>query len=278
MAEVFLARTTGIEGFERYIVIKQIRAEQARDAQHVRMFLDEARLAAALHHHNIVQVHDVGEAHGEYFFAMEYVHGKDVQKLLERAHSLDERVPLEHVLTIMTAAAAGLHHAHEQRDADRNSLHIVHRDVSPANILIGFDGSVKVTDFGVAKAAHQTARTQSGVLKGKVAYMSPEQCNSSTIDRRSDVFALGIVLYELVTTRHLFAADNDFLTMTQIVRGGVHPPSIYWPEIPVALERIIMKALSLSPDDRYATADDFRRARSASSSRSRCPRRTGGAW
>jgi len=260
MAEVFLARATGIEGFERHVVIKRIRAEQARDKSHVQMFLDEARLAASLHHHNIVQVHDIGEEQGEYFFVMEYVHGEDVRKLLTAVSSRGERVPLEHVLTIVTAAAAGLHHAHEQCGPNRGPLGIVHRDVSPANILVGYDGGVKVADFGIAKASHRTFETESGTRKGKVAYMSPEQCIGAPVDRRSDVFALGIVLYECLTVRRLFKDDNDFLTMTAIVQGKIPPPSTSWREIPLALEAIVMKALASSPDDRYATADHLRLA------------------
>jgi serine/threonine protein kinase len=260
MAEVFLARATGIEGFERHVVIKRIRAEQARDKSHVQMFLDEARLAASLHHHNIVQVHDIGEEQGEYFFVMEYVHGEDVRKLLTQVSSRGERVPLEHVLTIVTAAAAGLHHAHEQCGPNRAPLGIVHRDVSPANILVGYDGGVKVADFGVAKATHRTFETESGARKGKVAYMSPEQCVGLPVDRRSDVFSLGIVLYESLTVRRLFKDDNDFLTMTAIVQAQIPPLSTPWPEVPPALEAIVMKALSPSPDDRYATADHLRLA------------------
>ncbi len=260
MADVLLARTVGIEGFERHVVIKRIRAEQARDGRYVSMFLDEARLAASLHHANVVQVNDIGQEDGEYFFAMEYVHGEDVRKILRRASEGETPVPLEHVLAIVMGAAAGLHHAHEQIRADGASLAIVHRDVSPANILIGFDGGVKVVDFGIAKAAHQTVETQSGVLKGKVAYMSPEQCNNAPVDRRSDVFSLGIVLHELVTLRPLFQRENDFLTMSAIVVADVPRPSAVCPLIPPALEAIIMKALARAPDDRYATADDMRRA------------------
>jgi len=260
MAEVFLARAKGIEGFERHLVIKRIREEQAHDKMHVQMFLDEARLAASLHHHNIVQVHDIGEEQGEYFFVMEYVHGEDVRKLLTEVSSRGERVPLEHVITIVTAAAAGLHHAHEQCGPNRAPLGIVHRDVSPANILVGYDGGVKVADFGVAKASHRTFETESGARKGKVAYMSPEQCIGLPVDRRSDVFALGIVLYESLTVRRLFKDDNDFLTMTAIVQGKIPPPSTVWPKIPPELEAIVMKALASSPDDRYATADHMRLA------------------
>jgi serine/threonine protein kinase len=260
MAEVFLARARGIEGFERHVVIKRIRAEQARDKIYVQMFLDEARLSATLLHHNIVQVIDIGEENGEYFFAMEYVQGEDVRKLLTHVSQRGERVPLEHVITIVTAAAAGLHFAHEHRGPDGAPLAIVHRDVSPANILVGYDGGVKVADFGIAKAAHRTSETQSGTLKGKVAYMSPEQCIGSPVDRRSDVFALGIVLYELATVRRLFKGDNDFLTMTAIVQGRIPPPSTHWPEIPRGLEDIIMRALSAQADKRFATADEMRLA------------------
>ncbi len=260
MADVLLARTVGIEGFERHVVIKRIRAEQARDGRYVSMFLDEARLAASLHHANVVQVNDIGQEDGEYFFAMEYVHGEDVRKILRRASEQETAIPLEHVLAIVMGAAAGLHHAHEQIRADGASLGIVHRDVSPANILIGFDGGVKVVDFGIAKAAHQTVETQSGILKGKVAYMSPEQCNNAPVDRRSDVFSLGIVLHELVTLRPLFQRENDFLTMSAIVVAEVPRPSAVCPRVPPALEAIVMKALARSRDDRYATADDMRRA------------------
>src|SRR5690606_21960723 len=144
------------------------------------------------------------EERGEYFFTMEYVHGEDARALLVNASERGHQIPLEHVITIVTGAAAGLHHAHEQRGPDRAPLHIVHRDVSPANILVGFDGSVKVADFGIALAAHRAEQTQSGVLKGKVAYMSPEQCNCERVDRRSDVFSLGIVLYELATVHPCF--------------------------------------------------------------------------
>ena len=258
MAEVLLAVAGGIEGFERHVVIKRIRGDNARDERFVKMFLDEARLAAALHHQNVVQVHDIGSEDGEYFFAMEYVHGEDLRQLLIKVSARHERVPLEHVISIISGAAAGLHHAHEQCGPDRRPLGIVHRDVSPANILVGYDGSVKVADFGIAKAALRDMETRSGTLKGKTAYMSPEQCTGGKIDRRSDVFALGIVLYELATVRRLFKGDNDFMTMSTIVHGQIPTPSTRWPEIPLRLEVIIMKALARKPEDRYQTADEFR--------------------
>jgi serine/threonine-protein kinase len=258
MADVILARIEGIEGFERHVVIKKIREERAHEQRFVQMFLDEARLAASLHHNNIVHVHDIGQEDGEYFFTMEYVHGEDLRRLL--AHMADEGrlVPLDHCITIALATAAALHHAHEHRTPDRHYAGIVHRDVSPANILVAYDGNVKVVDFGIAKLAQRTEET--GLMKGKVAYMSPEQCLGHDVDRRSDVFCLGIVLYELVTVRRLFKGANDFLTMAAITHGVIPSPSMLRPEVPAELEAIILKALAQKPEDRYQTANEMRAA------------------
>jgi serine/threonine protein kinase len=258
MAQVLLARQTGIEGFERYVVLKQIHVERARDRNIVTMFLDEARLAASLHHTNIVQVHDVGQDKGEYFIAMEYIHGEDLRSLLSKLNRERRQMPLEHVITIVSSVAAALHYAHEMRGSDRKPLGLVHRDVSPSNILIAYDGNVKVVDFGIAKAAHRESETKSGTLKGKIAYMAPEQCLGEPVDRRSDVFALGIVLYELFTVRRLFKASSDFLMMSTIVAGNVPRPSLHRADIPPELETIIMKALAREPQDRYQTADEMR--------------------
>ena len=254
MADLWLARATGIEGFERHVAIKRIRREQARDQRFVQMFLDEARLAASLHHNNIATVHDIGQTAGEYFFAMEYVHGEDLRKILMHASAREQYIPIEHVMTIVLSATAALHYAHEHK------AQIVHRDVSPANVIVGYDGNVKVLDFGIAKAAHRTKETQSGVLKGKVAYMSPEQCVGQPVDRRSDLFSLGIVLYELVTVRRLFKGENDFLTMSAIIHGHIPPPSTIRPGIPRELEAIIMKALQHERADRFQTAEEMRAA------------------
>ena len=260
MAQLLLARATGIEGFERHVVIKQIHAEQARDKAHVDMFLDEARLAASLHHHNIVQVHDVGQENGEYFFAMEYVHGEDLRKLLTALASKRQYVPLNHIVTIIGGVAAGLHYAHEMKAPGGKPLDIVHRDVSPANVLVGYDGNVKVVDFGIAKASLRAAETQSGTLKGKVAYMSPEQCVGIPVDRRADVFALGIVLWELTTVRRLFKGQSEFMTMTSIVGGKVAKPSEYRKDLPKAFEAIIMKALATRVEERYQSCEELRLA------------------
>jgi len=260
MAEVYLATAKGIEDFERHVVIKRIHAEQARNTGFVQMFLDEARLAASLHHHNIVQVHDIGQDNDEYFYAMEYVHGEDLRALLAKLAKKKQQVPLDHVVTIMSAAAAGLHYAHEHRGRDGKPLGLVHRDVSPSNILVDYDGNVKVVDFGIAKATQHGGETRSGVLKGKVSYMSPEQCRGKALDRRSDVYALGIVLYELATVRRLFKGDSDFMTMSGIVAGKIPPPSSRRPDLPAELEAIIMKALARDPAERFQSAAEMREA------------------
>jgi serine/threonine protein kinase len=260
MADVLLARTIGVAGFERHVVIKRIHPELGDDPRYRKMFLDEARLAASLHHHNIVQVNDIGEQAGEYFFAMEYVHGEDARTLLIEATNRSQMIPLEHVITIVMAAASGLHHAHEQKGPDKRPLNIVHRDVSPANILVGYDGGVKVADFGIAFASNRAEHTQSGVLKGKASYMSPEQCNCEQVDRRSDVFSLGICLYELCTVHPCFKGENDFMTMSAIVKGTFERPSKLNAAIPAELEEIILKALTNHPDGRYESCDEMRLA------------------
>src|SRR5678815_2389401 len=257
MADVLLGRSEGIEGFERHVVLKRIRPEHARDKRFIRMFLDEARVAANLHHQHIVQVHDVGEAGGEYFIAMEYIHGEDVRMLLSTASKARAHVPLGYAIMIVSAAAAGLHYAHERRGPDKRSLGIVHRDISPSNILVGYDGSIKVVDFGIAKATMRP-ETRSGTLKGKASYMSPEQCKSDDIDRRSDVYSLGVVLYELATTTRLFRGKNDYLVMDQIVNGRVSLPQVRRPDLPNELSAIIMKAISPDPERRFFTAEELR--------------------
>ncbi len=196
VADVLLARASGLEGFTRHVVIKVIRPDLSADNRFAKAFLDEARIAGSLHHQNIVQVYDIDEQGGSYFFTMEYVHGEDLRKILLRARETNTMIPIDMAVAIAIGAAAGLHHAHEQHGPDRKPLGLVHRDVSPGNILIGYDGSVKLVDFGLAKAALRSAKTRTGSLRGKAPYMSPELCTGKTVDRRSDTFALGIVLYE----------------------------------------------------------------------------------
>jgi serine/threonine-protein kinase len=259
MADVLLGRSDGLEGFERHVVLKRIRPELARDQRFIRMFLDEARVAATLHHQHIVQVHDIGEADGEYFIAMEYVHGEDVRKILSSASRHRSHVPLGYAVAIVSAAAAGLHYAHERTGSNKQPLHIVHRDVSPSNILVGYDGSIKVVDFGIATASMQQ-ETRSGSLKGKLSYMSPEQCKGAVLDRRSDVYALGVVLYELATTTRMIKGDNDYLVMQQIVSGRIAPPRARRPDLPKELSEIILRAIAPDRERRFGSADELRRA------------------
>nr|MBA3502050.1 protein kinase [Deltaproteobacteria bacterium] len=220
----------------------------------VQMFLDEARLAASLNHQNVAQVFEVGEDAGIHYLAMEYVHGQDLRALLAKAGSQGTRVPLELSLTVVAGAAAGLHHAHERRGPDGISLGIVHRDVSPSNIMIGYDGAVKLLDFGIAKATSRSVETQSGIIKGKFAYMAPEQCRGRDVDRRSDVFSLGIILYEITTQHRCFRADSDFDTMHRIVTGDVVRPTRLIQGYPQALEAIVMKALAVDSNQRYQSS------------------------
>jgi serine/threonine protein kinase len=254
MARIYIGRTTGIGSFERHVVLKLILPERANDATAVQMFLDEARLAASLNHQNVAQVFEVGEDAGIHYLAMEYVHGQDLRALLAKAGSQGTRVPLELALTTVAGAAAGLNHAHERRGGDGVPLGIVHRDVSPSNIMVGYEGSVKLLDFGIAKATARSIETQSGIIKGKFAYMSPEQCRGREVDRRSDVFSLGIILYEISTQHRCFRADSDFDTMHRIVTGDVVRPTRLVQGYPQALEAIVLKALAVDANQRYQSA------------------------
>ncbi len=259
LTDLLLGRASGMEGFQRHVAIKRLRDEHAADPAVLEMFVNEARLGAALHHHNIVQVLDIGES-GEPFFAMEYVHGVDLRKLLGLLSKRGEQLPFQHVLSIVASAAAALHHAHEQKGPDGKPLGIVHRQVTPGNILVGFDGNVKIVDFGMAKAAIKRSETGIGVLRGSAPYMAPEQCAGQRVDRRSDVFALGIVLYELSTVRRLFKGANEFLTMSAVVTAEVPRPSQYRRDVPPELEVIMLKALARDPLARYQTAGDMAEA------------------
>ena len=255
MAEIYLA-----QGIGEKVVVKVISPERAQDQKFIHMFLDEARVAATLHHPNICQMLEVGRHGDTYFFAMEYIHGETVRALLERAVASHVRLPLAVCLKIISSVATGLHHAHERKGGTGAHLAIVHRDVTPSNIMLGFDGSVKLLDFGIAQAEGRAAETQSGTIKGKFAYMSPEQCRGKAVDRRTDVFALGIVLYELTTQRRAFRTDSDFDTMDRIVRGRLLKPSAIDASYPRELEQILLRAMATDPDERYPTAADFGRA------------------
>jgi serine/threonine protein kinase len=258
MAEIFLARTKSIQGFEKYLVIKRILGHRTQDPEFVRMFLDEARVAATLDHPNIVQIYDVGHVDNEYFIAMEYLRGHNLIEIVRAGAKLGyAKPPLEHVVSVMTQTCAGLHYAHEKRDFEGRSLEIVHRDVTPQNVVVSFDGSVKVVDFGIAKAATREVETLAGTLKGKIGYMSPEQCRGGGVDRRSDVFAAGIILFELTTGKRLYHERSDFDTLKKIIEGPVPSPRDLLPFYPAFLNAIVVRCLQKNPDDRYQSARDL---------------------
>ena len=257
MAELFLARAEGSSGFEKGVVLKCILPQYQDDQEMMRMFLDEARLAGRLTHPNIVQVFDSGQQEGKHFFTMEYVHGRDLQTVLHHCRSRGEKLTLEQVVHITLAVASGLHYAHESKDNAGQPMGIVHRDVSASNVLVGYDGMVRVTDFGIAKAASRQTATRTGVIRGKAACMSPEQCRGETVDRRSDLFALGTLLYELTTLRRPFAGENDYAILNKIVNEDAIAPSQLDSNYPAQLEQIVLRALQKDVDDRYATAREI---------------------
>ncbi|MFY0575155.1 serine/threonine protein kinase [Cystobacter fuscus] len=257
MAQIFLARE---RGQNRLLVIKRILPHLADNEEFVQMFLDEARIAARLDHPHIVQIYDLGSQDDSFFIAMEYIHGEDLRRVWKRAERSGQLIPVAFVCRALSEACAGLDHAHKKVDAHGKPLNIVHRDISPQNILLTFDGRTKVVDFGIAKAADQATETRSGVLKGKYSYMSPEQAAGEKVDRRSDIFALGVVLYELLTGTRLFKRSNDVITLQAVIECKVLPPSQVNPRVPKDLDPIVMKALEREPGDRYPEALQLQRA------------------
>lgn len=260
MAEVFLAKQAGMDGFEKLVVIKRILPQHAGNQEFVSMFLAEARLAADLRHPNIVSIFDIDSDVGVHYIAMEFLHGKDIRRVQRRLAQWKEYMPLPHGLQMIIDAANGLHYAHIKRDLHGNSLGIVHRDVSPQNIIVTFDGNTRIVDFGIAKAANQTSETQSGVLKGKYTYMSPEQAAGDPIDHRTDQFALGIVLWELLTMHRLFKRESDLKTLQAVVACEVPRPSMYARDLPKELEEIVMTALAPDKRRRFKDCEAFAEA------------------
>ncbi len=257
MAEIFLARVVNEAGIERHVVLKRVLPAHTRDPVFAQMFFDEASLAAQLQHPNIAQVHDIGKLAGSYFFTMEYVHGEDVRAILKKLHSVRRYLPENLALFVAAGALAALHHAHEGTASDGTRLNIVHRDVSPSNVMVSYEGIVKLLDFGVAKAAHRAVETRVGTIKGKIEYLSPEQCHGKPIDCRSDIFSLGIVLHEMLVGKRLYKRESDFETMTAIVNEPVVPPSHLRPELSASVDQIVLTALAKDPRQRYATAADM---------------------
>ncbi|HEY3355715.1 MAG TPA: protein kinase [Polyangia bacterium] len=257
MAEIYLARARGIEGFEKLVVVKRILPQLAQNRAIVQMFLDEARLAATLRHSNIAQVFDIGAEGDEYFLAMEYLDGADVAQLRSALSDAGRALPLEHAVHLVLGVLAGLHYAHEQRDAAGQPLNIVHRDVSPQNVFVTREGEVKLVDFGIAKAARRAAATRHGTLKGKAPYMSPEQARGEPLDRRSDVFSAAILLWELTTGRRLFRGRSELDVLNAIAHGDAPAPSSLVPDYLHDLEHIVMRGLRHDPGERYPTAQEM---------------------
>jgi serine/threonine protein kinase len=257
MAEIHLGSFEGAAGIEKLVAIKRIKPEHARDADYIRMFLNEARIAATLHHPNVVQTYDSGCESGTYFLAMEYLRGQDTRRIVQALALVGREMPLEVAIAIAHGVATGLHYLHDKRDAAEQPLGLVHRDVSPANVFVTSNGVVKLVDFGIAKAVRRGNDTRAGILKGKVAYMSPEQCRTEPLDRRSDVFSLAIVLWELTVGRRLFDQGSDLEIMNAIDHVDVPRPSRLVPRYPAALEKIVEKGLARDRADRYRTAEEM---------------------
>jgi eukaryotic-like serine/threonine-protein kinase len=258
MAEVFRAKAVGVEGFERVVAVKRILPSIAEDQDFITMFIDEAKIAVQLTHANIAQIFDLGRVDDSYFIALEYVHGKDLRAIFNRARSRAAPVPIQLACYAIMKVCEGLDYAHNKRDAAGDFLHLVHRDVSPQNILVSYEGEVKIIDFGIAKAAGKAGTTQAGILKGKFGYMSPEQAHGLEIDRQSDVFAVGICLYELLTGERAFLGDTDFATLENVRNVSITPPRVHNPAIPEPLESIVLKALSHDRQQRHATAQQLK--------------------
>lgn len=259
MAEIYLAHVTGVGGFQKQVVVKRILPQLAESEELFNMFLDEARIAATLHHPNVVQVYDACHEDGEYFMAMEYLDGTDLRTLRKVLADRAEPLPWEHSLHIVLSIAAGLHYAHDKRGYDDLPLGIVHRDVTPHNIFLTREGSVKLVDFGIAKAEGRTTETAMGTLKGKLAYMSPEQCVGDAVDRRSDIYSLGIILYELTTGKRLYKGSTEYQLIKEIVEGEIKRPSSFM-EYPPDLEALVMRCLEKSPRARFQSARDVQSA------------------
>src|SRR5688572_19714166 len=241
MAEVFKAKSFGVEGFEKIIAIKRILPSMAEDADFIQMFIDEAKIAGQLSHANICQTFELGKTSESHFIAMEFIWGKDLLQIQNRFRKLRQQLPVAMSCFIAAKVCEGLDYAHRKKDPLGRPLNIIHRDVSPQNVLVSYEGECKLIDFGIAKAASRSSKTQAGVLKGKFGYMSPEQVRGLPLDRRSDIFAIGTLLYEMLTGERLFMGESDFSTLEKVRNAEIESPVTYNRNIPPALERVVMK-------------------------------------
>jgi TonB family protein len=259
MAEVWKARMRGVEGFQKIVAIKKILPHLSDNQDFIEMFVDEAKLAAQLNHNNIIHIYDLGKIQSSYYIAMEYIDGYDLKNILKKAQERDQPLSVEIALFVASKIAAALDYAHRKRDFEDKEMGLVHRDVSPQNVLISEEGDIKLCDFGIAKAASKASHTQAGALKGKLQYMSPEQAWGRNIDKRSDIFALATVLFEMLTARKLFSGDNELSILEQVREARVTPPSQYNDEVTPQIDAIVLKALQKDPANRYQTAGEMQR-------------------
>ena len=257
MAEVFKAKTCGVEGFERFVAVKRILPAIAEDREFISMFIDEAKIAVRLNHANIAQIFDLGSVDERYFITLEYVFGKDLRAIFDRCLEQGEPMPVPQAAYVIMKVCEGLDYAHGKRDSSGAMLNLVHRDVSLQNVMVSYDGEIKLVDFGIAKAAGRASGTQAGILKGKFGYMSPEQVRGLPVDRRSDIFAVGICLYELITGERLFRGASDFSTLEKVRNVEILPPTTFNRRIPEELEQIMLRALEGDADERYPSAVDL---------------------
>ncbi|TNF23584.1 MAG: serine/threonine protein kinase [Deltaproteobacteria bacterium] len=258
MAEIFQAKTAGAEGFEKDIVIKRILPHFSEDQAFVRMFIDEASITAKLQHANIVQIFDFDVINGSYYIAMEYIEGEDLSSVLKDGQDAHHPLSVAQCVWVTMELAKGLHYAHVKEHKGR-PLNIIHRDISPHNAMISYNGEVKLMDFGIAKAAERSAKTQAGTVKGKVAYMSPEQARGKNLDGRSDLFALATVLWEMLTLKRAFLRESDFETLTAVLKDPIDRPSRFRPGVDQELDDIILTALEKDRDNRQKSVEEFNR-------------------
>lgn len=258
MATVHRAKERGIEGFERIVALKRLLPHLAEDASFVRSFVREAKLASMLQHANIVQLYELGRVGHVLFISMEYIEGRDIRKILRRARKVAGPPPISVFLSLMTQLCEALDYAHRRQDGDGQPLGLVHRDVSPSNLLVTLSGHLKVIDFGIAKAQSSHLKTQTGRIKGKLAYMGPEAIRGQELDARSDIFSAGVIAHELLTARPLFATKNEYQTLLRVQRAEIEPPSTFNPDCPPELDQIVLRALERDPADRWQTAGELR--------------------
>ena len=256
MAEVFRAKRKGVEGFEKVVAVKRILPHLSSNKDFVEMFIAEAKMVASLSHPNIVQIFDLGKIDDTYYIAMEFVEGKDLRTILTRARNRNTLPAVDLAALIAARVSAALEYAHRHRDSEGRELRIVHRDVSPQNILLSDEGEVKLVDFGIAKAATKASHTDSGSLRGKLLYMSPEQAWGKTLDKRSDLFALGAVFFEILTGHLLFSASSEMSVLERVREARFVPPSSLNPAVPIELEAVVMRLLNKNPVERYQDASE----------------------